>query len=95
VFGLMFTFTVHPDGAEPYEATATARDIVMWEKVAKGRSLGKLGDNPSMSDLYSLAHVASRRLGLYAGSLADFETGVDLEFQSAADEAADPTRPGL
>ncbi len=87
----MFSFTVKPDAAEPFEVTATSRDIVQWEKLGRGRSIGKLAENPAMSDLYSLAHVAARRAGLFAGTLPDFEAGVDLDFQE--DKGADPTRP--
>lgn len=84
----MFTFTVKPDNGDAFEATATSRDVVMWEKTGKGRSLSRLSEDPHMSDLYSLAHIAVRRLGLFQGSLPDFETSVDLELEEA--EAADP-----
>ena len=86
----MFTFTVNTDDGETFEAKATSRDVVMWEKTGKGRSLGRLAESPTMGDLYSLAHVACRRLGKFTGDLAAFEETVDLEFEE--DGAADPTR---
>lgn len=93
----MFTFTVMPDGLDPYEATATSRDVSRWERGGKGRSLGKLGDNPAMVDMYSLAFLAVARLGLFDGDIREFEATCDLEFKKAEeDEEADtdPTRPG-
>lgn len=90
----MFTFTVTPDGAAPYEATATSRDIVTWEKGGRGRTFGQLAENPSMVGMYGLAFVTSRRLGLFEGNLSDFEAQVDLDFEEAdGDDAADPTQP--
>lgn len=88
----MFKFRVNPDGGEPFDAEATSRDIVMWERLGRGRSLGKLSQSPTMVDMYSLAHVACQRLGMFAGTLPEFETQVDLEFE-AVDEATDPTQP--
>lgn len=86
----MFTFTVQPDGAEPFEAKATSRDVVAWEKLGRGRSMSKLAENAAMVDLYGLAHIACRRLALFTGSLEEFEATVDLEFEE--DEEVDPTR---
>lgn len=85
----MFKFTVKPDDGDPYTATATSRDVVSWEKTTKNRSLADLSE-PKMADLYGLAHVAVRRLGLFDGDRQEFERSVDLEFQ--ADEEPDPTR---
>lgn len=86
----MFTFTVHPDNAEPFEVKATSRDVARWEMGGRGRSLGKLAEDPSMSDLYDLAFVACARLDLYAGDIREFRATTDLEFKE--DEAADPTQ---
>jgi hypothetical protein len=86
----MFTFTVNLDGAEPYRAEAKSRDVVAWERGGRGRSLGKLSESPQMGDLYSLAHVACRRLALFTGTLPEFEAQCDLTFEES--EPADPTR---
>lgn len=85
----MFTFTVKPDGGDEYSATATSRDVVVWEKTGRNRSVGKLAESPAMGDLYALAHLASKRLGLFDGTFKEFEESVDLEFEE--DEASDPT----
>lgn len=92
----MIEFTVQPDGGEKYEVTATSRDIVVWEKrTASGkggpRSFAQLMSDLRMTDMYIIAHVASKRLGLFEGSQADFEQGVDLEFD--IEEEPDPTPP--
>jgi len=86
----MFTFTVRPDSGEEFTATATSRDVVKWEMTGKGRSVSRIAENPSMTDLYDLAHVAAVRLGLFDGDAREFRSTVDLEFQG--DEAPDPTR---
>lgn len=95
----MFTFTVKPDSAEEFEVTATSRDVVRWEKTGKGRSLGRFSDNPTMTDLYSLAHGAALRQGLWAGPVAEFEQSVDVELHSddsndsdEDDDESGPTR---
>lgn len=91
----MFTFYVTPDSGETYRVVAASRDVLTWEKGLKGRSFGDLANSPSMSGMYGLAYAASRRQGLYGGSLQDFEQSVDLAL--VADEEAgqpDPTPPG-
>lgn len=90
----MFTFKIIPDASEPFEVVAKSRDIVRWEKGGRGRSFGKFADqaNLSYTDLYSLAHATCVRRGLYGGSLADFEDGVDVELVGE-DADTDPTQP--
>lgn len=88
----MITFTVRPDGGEPYELTAGSRDVLQWERTTKGKSAATLGD---MADMYKVAWLAAKRQGLYDGSLQDFETTVDLETEGdedGSDEGPDPTR---
>jgi hypothetical protein len=86
----MFVFTVNPDGADPYRAEAKSRDVIVWERAGRGRSLSKLAEAPRMEDMYSLAHTAVRRLALFTGSLPEFEATCDLTFEVA--EPSDPTR---
>lgn len=90
----MFDFTVRPDSGEPYTAVASSRDIVQWEKRGKGRSLSKVAEAATMTDLYELAFLASRRLGHFGGTLPEFEQTVDLQFEeSPGDSDGDPTQP--
>lgn len=89
----MFTFTVKPDGGEPYELTTTSRDVLHWEKVNKGKSLRQLGSEPSMTDFYALAHVTATRRQLFTGTLQEFEASVDIDLPTGEeDEEADPTQ---
>lgn len=88
----MIEFHVSPDGGEPYEVTATSRDVYIWEKLGKGRTLAQLKDNLQMADMYQLAHLASKRQQLFTGSLEEFTDTVDLDFEEEEDEG--PTRPG-
>lgn len=88
----MIEFKVRPDAGDPFTVEATSRDVVVWEKTGKGRSFSALMDDLRMGEMYRLAWIASRRLGLYRGELSEFETTVDLEFD--VEEAPDPTPPG-
>lgn len=89
----MIEFTVAPDDAEKYKVTAESRDIVVWERTGKGKSFASLMDDLRMTEMYRVAHIASRRQGLYDGTLPEFEAGVNLEFDVDMD-GPDPTPPG-
>jgi hypothetical protein len=86
----MFRIKATPDEGETYEFVAKSRDVVVWEKTGKNRSLGMLQEQRRFTDIYSLAHVAARRLGLFTGSLEEFEKAVDLEV--LPEEEPDPTQ---
>ena len=85
----MITVRVVPDEGEPFDVTATARDIVIWEKTHKGRKLSDIED-ASMTLLYELAYSAASRQKLFTGSEAEFMASVDLDMRQ--DDAADPTK---
>lgn len=89
----MIDFTVKPDNGEEYQVTAEARDVLLWERATKYASVSKLGENPSMTDLYGLAYHASRRQGLFTGNLEEFEKTCDLDFERGGDDEPDPTQP--
>lgn len=93
----MFDFTITPDGAEPYPLTASSRDVLAWEKTGKGRSFQTLLTDRRLVELYSLAHIASKRQGLFDGSLAEFEESCDLragrDDQDEDADGPDPTQP--
>jgi hypothetical protein len=84
-------FKIVPDGGEPYEVTATTRDILNWEKVTKGASLKQLMEELHAADLYKVAHFASKRTQLFTGTLQEFEATCDLEFELDTEEL-DPTQ---
>ncbi|MFI6759362.1 hypothetical protein ACIBF5_09500 [Micromonospora sp. NPDC050417] len=87
----MFDFRVVPDNGDPYEVTAGARDVLVLEKTTKGVVFADLTERMQMVPLYKLAWIASRRLGLFTGTQAEFEAGCELIFTES--EEPDPTRP--
>lgn len=88
----MFEFKIKPvEGGEEYRVTADSRDVYMWEKTGKGRSLAQLRDNPSMAANYEIAYQAARRERLFVGSLAEFVDGNVLDFREDDEEDTDPT----
>ncbi|TKG58050.1 hypothetical protein [Prauserella endophytica] len=86
----MIDFKIRPDGGEPFEVTATTRDILNWEKVTKGASLKQLMEDLHAGDLYKVAHFASKRTQQFTGTLQEFEQSCDLEFE--IEEEKDPTQ---
>lgn len=90
----MFTFTVKPDEGTEYKLVAGSRDVAIWERATKGRTLADL-QRPSMCDFYGIAHVAAKRQGLTDLTKAQFEESCDLDMGDEDDEAEpDPTPPG-
>lgn len=88
----MFTYTVRPDGGEPYVVTATMRDVLRWERTSpKGRLPRKAEDlgTASAENAYSLAYVASKRQGRFAGTEQEFEETVDINGGDQLTEPAD------
>jgi hypothetical protein len=88
----MFDFKITPDEDDPYEVTAGSRDVLVFEKTNRGTSISSLLTEQKMGDLYKLAHIASRRQGLFDGSLAEFEKTCELKFTEETEEP-DPTQP--
>lgn len=86
----MIEFTVKPDGGDEYQVTATSRDVYVWEKITKSH-MGQLQGNVSMTAMYSLAHLASKRQQLYSGTLDEFTESCDLDFDDTTEP--DPTSP--
>jgi hypothetical protein len=85
-------FRVTPDGGEPYEVTAGTRDVLVWEKTTPGAVASGLAEQQSLVDMYKIAWIASRRHGLFDGTLQQFEQNCDLD--DGKDEPnVDPTNP--
>lgn len=87
----MFDFKLTPDDGEQFDVTAGSRDVLVWEKSTKGASFGSIAEGLRITDLYKIAWIASKRLGHFGGTLAEFEAGVELEFEEQPEP--DPTRP--
>lgn len=88
----MFLFKLTPEGGDLFEVRATTRDVLVWEKTGRDRSLNGLMEKLRVSDLYEIAYVACKRQGHWDGSRAEFEERVDLDFEEEQG-GADPTRP--
>lgn len=87
----MFVFTATPDVGEPVVIRADSRDVLVWERVAKGRSMNALMENMRVSDMYEIAHVAARRQQMFEGPLPDFERDYALDIEQ--DDDADDEGP--
>lgn len=92
----MIDFKIEPPAGEEFEVKADSRDIYVWEKAGRNRSMAKLLSDLHMTSLYEVAHIAARRAQLFTGSLDEF-TDCVLHFETEDDEddlGSDPTRPG-
>lgn len=87
----MIRMRVTPDSGEPYTIEPASRDVLLWERSGKGRSISRLSEEPAVADLYSLAHTAARRQGRISMSveLAEFEQSVDLDVDRVTDDDGD------
>lgn len=86
----MFIFKLTPDHGDSFEIRAGTRDILVWEKVAKNRSLSALMEDLRVADLYEIAYVSAKRQGRWDGNRADFESTFDMDFEEEKG-ASDPT----
>ena len=93
----MITLKITPDNGEPFTVTATARDVFAWEKTTKGnKSFLDLINEPTLVDLYRVAHLACWRQGLFTGNQQEFEATCEVQGgaeDEAEDEVPDPTQP--
>jgi hypothetical protein len=95
VSGALITVKVTPeDGGDPFVVAATARDVLVWEKSSRDNSYARLMSNQRMTDIYRIAHIAAKRLGLYSDDLATFEKTCDVENVPEDEAESDPTSPG-
>ena len=78
----MIDITVRPDDGEEYQVTATSRDILIWERTnRKGLIFADLMERLALDNLYWLAWITSRRLGLYGGTKQEFEDTHQITFE--------------
>lgn len=89
----MINFRVVPDGGEPFDVTASSRDIFQWERTNKGASFQSLMADMRMTDLYKVAYIASRRQGKFTGTEQDFQQQCDLDTRDDDEGESDPTPP--
>ena len=91
----MFTLTLTPDHGGELVVEADSRDIYVWEKTNRGKSLGQLKSNLLMGDLYAIAHITCKRLREdVPQKLDEFVQAYALDFEEDdASEDVDPTQP--
>lgn len=88
----MIAFTLTPDHGDDLEVEADSRDIYVWEKTNKGKSLAQLKSNLLMGDLYAIAHITCKRLAEdVPAKLDDFVRAYVLDFEQE-DGEPDPTQ---
>lgn len=88
----MIDIKITPDGGDTVDVKITARDFLPFERVSR-RTFGQVMESPSMVDMYHLAWIAARRLGLYEGDLKTFETSIELGGFDDMGGEPDPTPP--
>lgn len=78
-----FRFKIMPDSGDEFEVAAGMRDIRLWEKLHKGRSLGMFSDPVKMSAtlLFELAYSACKRQSKLPGTMTgdQFADAYDIE----------------
>lgn len=89
---MKLTFDVSFEDGKTVKVTAGPRDQLMWEQAGSGRAFGELlSRSYKIGDLYSLAHAAMKRQGLYDGSLKELQEQADVELGS--EETDDDDHP--
>jgi hypothetical protein len=88
----MFELRVTPDGGETIDISAGMRDVRMWEKTHKGRSMGMLRDADGVSAglLFEIAYASMRRQGLLPDGLTEeeFTETYELDIEDENEKAA-------
>jgi hypothetical protein len=97
--GVLYSFTVLPDGGESFKVEVRTRDMSRWERgvglAPKHRSMGEVQKDMQTSVLEEICWVAATRQGLYEGNLASFRDTCDLDIADDGDDEdgeADPTQ---
>jgi len=86
---IRFVSDVIPDDGAEFRVVAGPRDVAHWERTGKGRSLGKLESDPSITALFEIAWTACTRQGLWSGPLTEFLDRCEVHPINEAQEAAD------
>jgi hypothetical protein len=88
----MFELRLTPDSTgETFDVSAGMRDVVMWEKTHRGRSLAQIGEgNLSAVMIYELAFAACRRQQLIPRELTEqeFNDTYEIDVETPDEHAA-------
>jgi hypothetical protein len=91
---MKLTFDVAFESGKKIRVTAGPRDQLKWEQGGSGRAFGDLiARNYKIGELYSLAHAALKRQGLWDGTLQELQEQADVEIGSQeTDDDDHPTQ---
>lgn len=88
----MFHLLITPDdGSDRFEVTAGMRDLVIWERTHKGRSLSQVGDGALTAGmLYEIGFSACTRQQLIprGTSAPEFFEAYEIDVESEAERTA-------
>lgn len=80
------------DGRDAIKVVVGPRDQLLWEQGGSDRVFGSLLTRAyKVGELYSLAHAALKRQGLYDGTLSELQKTADIELGKEDEPAADAT----
>lgn len=80
---MKLTFDVSFEDGKQIKVTAGPRDQLLWEQGGNDRAFGDLlSRRYKVGELYSLAHAALKRQGLWDGSLRELQDQADVELGS-------------
>lgn len=83
----MFNLRITPDGGETVDVSAGMRDVVMWEKTHRGRSLAELGAGGLTAGMvYELTYAACRRQQLIPRELTEAQFNESYEIEVEDDD---------
>lgn len=94
---IRFVSDIVPDASQDeseFRVVAGPREVALWERTGKGRSLGKLESDPSMTALYEIAYTACHRQGLVSCPLNEFLDRYDVHPVNEEAEAAEAAEDG-
>ena len=90
------TFDVSFEDGRQIKVTAGPRDQLVWEQGGSDRAFGQLLSRQyKIGELYSLAHAAMKRQGLYDGTLKDLQERADVEIGSEESDEDDTPTPAV
>lgn len=102
--GARYHFHLRPvddEDADPVEVIAKLRDVSLWERTIRGRSLGAIERDGQLNQLEEICHFAAKRMGIVDCNLAQFRERYDIEpiappqpTGEEGDGDEDPTRSG-
>jgi hypothetical protein len=88
----MLDVTLTPDDGDTISLHVDSRDVYRWEKCSRGKKSMVDLQQPSMTDMYELAHIACKRKAIFDGTLEEFIDAYAIDIDGEAPDV-DPTEP--